>query len=90
LALPSTGSRAPTSPGFASKSNDPERTKSREQIRDAAALNGEYEISHYESPSRPGRVKITPDGVAYLFAWSTPEVGFVGTGLRLGNFVVVG
>lgn len=76
--------------GLRVQSNDPERRKSREQIGGAAALNGEYEISRYEAPFRPGRVKITPNGDAYLFAWSTPELEFIGTGLRLGNFVVVG
>jgi hypothetical protein len=71
---------------------DQERRIGREELAGPPELNGRYQITLSENPFRQpfyaGSVQIDPHGDAYLVRWYTPELAYVGTGVRLGDVFV--
>lgn len=66
----------------------------REILRGPADLNGRYEIVSSENPYgetlQSGFVEIEPRHEIYRVTWYTPERYFVGSGIRVGDVLVVG
>lgn len=71
---------------------DQERRIGREELSGSPALKGRYRITLSENPfGQPyyaGTVEIEPHGDAYRVRWYTPELAYVGTGVRLGDVFV--
>jgi hypothetical protein len=64
----------------------------REELAGPPGLNGRYRITLSENPfGQPyyaGTVTIEPHGEIYLVQWYTPELAYVGTGVRMGDVFV--
>jgi hypothetical protein len=73
---------------------NPDGGTGREVLKGSPDLIGRYEIASSENPYgatlQSGHVEIERRGETYSVVWYTPERSYVGSGLRLGDVLVVG
>jgi hypothetical protein len=66
----------------------------REDLLGPASLEGRFEITLGEHPGGgshyTGHVEVTRRGDTYFFHWYAPNDSYVGSGIRIGNIMVVG
>lgn len=66
----------------------------REELLGPAGLEGRFEIAIGENPGGAshykGHVEISRMGDIFHFRWFTPKAGYVGSGIRMGDVMVVG
>ena len=66
----------------------------RETLKGSPDLAGEYTITLGENPddmtNYGGRVRMERHGDMYRLSWYTPDLSYVGNGIRIGDVLVVG
>jgi hypothetical protein len=68
-------------------------SEGREDLSGPAGLEGAYAITLGLNPNQSryaGSVEIRRTGQTYMVDWSTPDVSYVGTGVMIGDILVVG
>jgi len=74
-------------------SNSKEKALNVEDLQGPEGLNGIYEIVRGENPDNTtaygGKVEIKPNGKTYLLRWYTPDLSNIGTGILVGDVLVV-